>query len=604
MFRDPAYPPIADYAVIGNTHSAALVTASGSIDWCCMPHFDSGAVFCKLLDADCGGYFQVRPMGRATSLRRYRVPGGVLETVFEADGGTLRLTDFMHSERLARSRLDHDSPECHRLLRRIDGLVGEVAMEIVLCPSFDYARKPHRWEVGPHGMAAVCQRQRLSLMCLPPVALGVEEACAKAVVHVRPGAPLWLIASFQPDAPDRPVHDPQAVLDETLRHWAEWQHQSTYSGPFEQEVRTSACILKLLTFGPTGALVAAPTTSLPEWIGGGRNWDYRYCWLRDSAMVLRALMELGYHEAAMDFFRWIERLCGAERLQIMYRIDGSPNLPEQELRHLDGYCASSPVRIGNAAAAQVQLDVYGHVLDAVLACQQGMQMALSAPMRQVLARLADDAAARWREPDQGFWETRGPPQHFVSSKLLCWVALDRALALAKAGQLDGDVAGWAQERDALRRAIEGQGFNSIAGAFTQSFGSSALDASALLIPLTGFLPATDPRVAATVARIQQDLTRDSLVYRYWVDDGVPGDEASLAMCSFWLVQVLARQGRLEESVKLFRHICSFASDLGLFAEEIDPDGKALLGNYPQGYTHLALIQAALDIRQAQQRQEA
>ncbi|AMR78372.1 MULTISPECIES: glycoside hydrolase family 15 protein [Burkholderiaceae] len=604
MFTNPRYPPIADYAVIGNTHSVALVSTSGSIDWCCMPHFDAGAVFCRLLDANRGGYFQIRPTGRAISSRYYRVPGGVLETMFEASGGILRLTDFMHSERLARSRLDHDSPECHRLLRRIEATVGEVRVELVFSPSFDYARKPHQWEVGSHGVTAVCEHQRLSLVCSPPLPLATEAHRAKGVAIVRPGAPLWAIASFQQDGPDRPVHDPQAVLDETLRHWGEWQQQCTYRGPFEREVRTSACVLKLLTFGPTGALVAAPTTSLPEWIGSSRNWDYRFCWLRDSAMVLRALMALGHHEAAMDFFRWIERFCDLKRLQIMYRIDGSPNLPEQELRHLDGYRASRPVRIGNAAAEQVQLDVYGHVLDAAWVCQQGMPMTLSAPMRRVLARLADAAAARWREPDQGFWETRGVPQHFVSSKLMCWVALDRAIALAQAGQLDGNVAVWKLERDALRRVIEGQGFHHGTGAFTQSFGSPALDASALLIPLTGFLPPTDARVKATVARIQRDLTKDSLVYRYRIHDGVPGEEATLAICSFWLVQVLARQGRAKEAIKLFRHICSFASDLGLFAEEIDPDSKALLGNYPQGYTHLALIQAALDIQQAQQRGEA
>lgn len=606
MSRSSAYRPIADYAVIGNTHSVAFVASSGSIDWCCLPHFDSPAVFCKLLDGRRGGYFHVRPVGRAATSRRYSVPGGVLETTFEADSGTVRLTDFMHSERLARSRLDHDSPQCHRVLRRIDGLAGAVEIEIVLCPTFDYARKLHQWEVGRNGVAAVCGNQRLSLQCVPPVALAVHGTYAKTAVTIRPGAPLWLIASFNQDLADTPACEPQAILEETVRHWGEWQEHCQYSGPFHEEVRTSACILKLLTFGPTGALVAAPTTSLPEWVRGSRNWDYRFCWLRDSAMVLQALMSLGYHAAAMDFFQWIERLClgACERLQIMYRINGSPDLAEQELLHLDGYRGSRPVRIGNAAATQVQLDVYGHVLDAVLACHQGMRMSLSAPMRRTLASLADEAAARWRDPDQGFWETRGRPQHFLSSKLLCWVALDRAIALAHAGQLGGNVSYWAQERGALRTAIEAQGFDRAAGAFTQSFGSSALDASALLIPLTGFLPPTDMRVASTVARIQKDLTKDSLVYRYMVDDGVPGDEASLAVCSFWLVQVLARQGRVEEGVDLFRHIVSFASDLGLLSEEIDPVGKELLGNYPQGYTHLALIQAALDLQEARQPQGA
>ncbi|QFZ81953.1 glycoside hydrolase family 15 protein [Variovorax paradoxus] len=602
-----AYQPISDYALIGNTHSAALIGRDGAIDWCCLPQFDSPAVFCRLLDAQLGGYFKLAPAGAHRSTRRYAANGAALETEFSTAGGAVRVTDFMHSERLATSRIGIDKAHCHRLLRCIDGLGGDVELEVALRPTFDFARQAAHWNQSALGWHVTGGGQHLLLESMPVIECRLRGDIAQARLSVRTGERAWLIVS-QVDAmtlqAPPPAGDPEVLLEETRRHWAEWDRLYTYEGPYQAQVRISARVLKLLTFGPTGALVAAPTASLPELVGGARNWDYRFCWLRDSALVLRALMAVGYHEAAMDFFRWLEELCQGEcdAIQIMYRIDGGRDLPEQELEHLEGYRGSQPVRIGNAAAQQKQLDAYGHVLDAVLVCHEGMRMSLSSGLRHVLARLADEAAAHWREPDQGFWESRGPPQHFVSSKLMCWVALDRAVRLAATAALEGNVDGWRAERDAVRQAILEHGYDARAQAFTQAFGSAELDASALLIPLVGFLPAGDERMANTVESIRHRLMNHGLVYRYGGNDGVAGGEAALAMCSFWMVDNLALQARVDEACMLFEHIVSFSSDLGLLSEEIDPLTGQLLGNYPQGFTHLALIESALAIGAAQRRQ--
>lgn len=595
----PAYPPIADYAIIGNTHSAALVGSDGSIDWCCLPHFDSGAVFCRLLDVDKGGFFRVGPVDSHTSSRRYRDGTAVLETEFATDRGRVRLIDFMHSQRIAHSRLGADKPYCHRLLRRLDGLAGRVEIELVLRPTFDFAEQSATFSLTDQGALAVAADERLHLRITPQTRLQVSADRVSARIEVQKGERLWIELSHGAEESGTAALadvNAEALLEETDRHWREWSELCTYDGPYHALVRQSARVLKLLTFGPTGALVAAPTTSLPEEIGGARNWDYRFCWLRDSALVLHALSSIGYHEAAMDFFRWLEGVCDGEcdDLQIMYRLDHGRELPERELPHLVGYRDSEPVRVGNTAARQKQLDSYGYVLDAALVCLERIR-----PVREelwrVLRNLADQAAARWREPDHGIWEVRDAPKHFVSSKLLCWVALDRAVRLASDANLTGDVALWGRERDALRRAILEQGYDAQGGAFTQVFGRPELDASALLMPLVGFLPATDERMRSTVDRIRERLTAHGLVYRYLTDDGLPKGEASFAICSFWLVDNLALQGRLDEARELFERVTGFGSDLGLLSEQIDPVSGQLLGNYPQGYTHLALINAALTI---------
>lgn len=594
------YRPIADYALIGNTHSAALVASDGSIDWCCLPHFDSGAVFCRLLDAGRGGYFRLGPCGESRVSRRYVDGTAVLETEFETAQGRARVTDFMHSARIAHSRIGVENPHCHRLLRCVEGLEGRIELEIAFRPTFDFARRPSRLAVTADGVMAVCGNERLVLRAVPAIAFEIDEDAACARLRVHAGERLWIVlahAGAQSGEAALEPADPADLLAETLRHWGEWDALCTYRGPFAAQVRLSARVLKLLTFGPTGALVAAPTSSLPEQVGGVRNWDYRFCWLRDAALVLRALMLVGYHEAAMDFFVWLEGLCEGEcdELQIMYRLDRGRELSEHALAHLEGYRGSAPVRVGNGAAGQTQLDVYGHVLDAAFVCMQGMRPPIRPGLLRVLAHLADQAAARWREPDHGLWEARCAPRHFLSSKLMCWVALDRAVRLHTQGRLPGDVARWGREREAVRRAILERGYDRSARAFTQVLGEPGLDASALLMPLVGFLPACDERMRATVERIGERLAAHGLVYRYLGDDGMPGGEGAFAICTCWLADNLALQGRIDEAQALVERVASFASDLGLLSEQIDPASGELLGNYPQGFSHLALIHSALMI---------
>jgi len=601
--EERAYRPIRDYALIGDAHTAALVANDGSIDWCCWPHFDSPAVFCRLLDASKGGWFRVGPTGRHAASRSYIGLTNVLATTFTTDSGQLRLTDLMPMQRRTASRRGEDSGPSHRILRLVEGLAGNVEVEVHFRPTFDYARAATTITPCPGGAMARAGRESLALSC--PIHLQPDASGALVRrVHVAAGERLWMALAYQTDVEpglaDLQVGDADADLTQTLDYWQRWSATCTYTGPYHDLVRRSALTLKLLTFEPTGALVAAPTTSLPEAIGGVRNWDYRYTWLRDSALILYALQTIGYHEEAMSFFDWLESLClyCSGNLQIVYTIRGSPELPEQTLDHLEGYRQSGPVRIGNAAASQMQLDVYGEVLDAAYFCHERMHMARP-ELWAVLQLLADWAAARWREPGQGIWEVRGRPRHFLYSKLLCWVALDRAIRLAERVGLPGDVSRWQRTRDEICEAILTEGYNDALGAFTQAFGETALDASVLAIPLVGFLPPTDPRVRSTVDKIQEQLTSHGFVYRYLTDDGLPGEEATFAMCSFWLVDNLALAGRVDEARALFERIAGYANDLGLLSEEIEPESGELLGNYPQGFTHLALIRSALHIAKAE-----
>lgn len=601
MSAGRGYRAIADYALIGNTHSAALVATDGSIDWCCLPHFDSSAVFLRLLDADRGGYFQIRPHGPFQSRREYRGESAILATTFTTASGSVRLVDFMHAQDIAESRQGVDIAHCHRILRLVEGLDGDVAIDVQLRPTFDYARVPAKLVVRPGVVIAYGRGEGLLL----EHALAPMRACNDGSVQgrltIRAGERRWFVVTHlgNGDPASYGSTDPERLLVETQRNWDRWSSQCTYNGPFHPLVRISARVLKLLTFGPSGALVAAPTTSLPEDVGGVRNWDYRFAWLRDSSLILRALIGLGYHVSAMDFFHWLERLWWSDEaeLQIMYSVHSGRDLPEHVLDHLDGYRGSRPVRVGNAAAAQVQLDVFGHVLDAAWVCWRDMGP-IHDGLWRVLRRFADEAARRWRESDQGIWEVRGPARHFVSSKLMCWVALDRAVRLATAGGgLLADVDRWQRERDAIRAAILDAGFDPSIGAFTQALGEPTLDASVLLVPLVGFLPAQDPRMRSTIYTVADRLTRNGLVYRYLGDDGLPGSEATFALCTFWLVENLALLGEIERACALFEHVASFASDLGFFSEEIGVDGS-LVGNYPQGFTHLGLIDAAMRIDDA------
>lgn len=597
--------PIADYAIIGDAHTAALVAADGSIDWLCWPHFDSPAVFCRLLDIPRGGWFRIGPCGEYTSSRAYLRDTNVLVTTFTTSFGTVRLTDCMPVEP-QRGRRGEDVRPSDEIIRLVQGVDGMVDVEISFRPTFDFAAGPTVLTQAPGGAVAVCGSRVLTVAS--PVQLNTDGTGGmRGIVSVAPGDRFWTTASFADSSVGSDVSilkhpDPDAALRRTLEYWEEWSARTTYGGPWEGLVRRSALVLKLLTFEPTGAVVAAPTTSLPEEIGGVRNWDYRFTWLRDASLILHALVSVGHHDEALDFFEWVESidLASAPRVQIMYGIRGETELPERTLDHLDGYRGSRPVRVGNAESAQTQLDIFGEVLDAAYYCYRTMKS--PAPHAwPVLQLLADRAARRWQEPDHGIWEIRGAPQHFLHSKLLCWVAMDRAIRLAEETSMPGDVRRWRGVRDEIREAILTRGYNQDVGAFTQAFDSTALDASALLIPLVGFLPASDARVQATVRVIQQRLTRSGLVYRYLSDDGLPGGEATFAICTFWLIDNLALAGRVREARKLFEHVTSYANDVGLFAEEIEPLTRELLGNFPQGFTHLALIRSAVLIAEAEQR---
>jgi GH15 family glucan-1,4-alpha-glucosidase len=604
--QKPSYRPIRDYALIGDAHTAALVATDGSIDWCCWPQFDSPAVFCRILDAKKGGCFQISPSDPYSVSRSYVDATNVLVTTFTTSRGQVRVTDLMPIQRQSATRRGCEIGSLRRILRVVEGIGGQVEMRVYFRPTFDFARSQTTLTLCQGGAIARGGTDRLVLKC--PWQLQSESSGALvSTAFVSAGDRIPISASYTADndSTSRPLPDvdAEAELAHTLDYWREWSEVCGYRGPYHDLVRRSALTLKLLTFEPTGALVAAPTTSLPENIGGMRNWDYRYTWLRDSSLILDALMGIGYHDEAIDFFDWLDSTCVGccDGVQSLYTVNGGRNIPEQALDHLDGYRGSRPVRIGNAASEQTQLDVYGEVLDAAHFCFERMPRPINPELWAVLRHLADQAAARWQEPDSGIWEVRTTPQHFLYSKLLCWVALDRAVKLAERAGMVGNTDHWRRTRERIRQAVLAEGFDSKLGAFTRAFGNTALDASALVIPLIGFLPPTDPRVRSTVHRIRERLTAHGLVYRYLTDDGLFGGEATFALCSFWLVDNLALSGQVDEAHALFETITRYANDVGLFAEEIDPASGELLGNHPQGFTHLALIRSALNIARAETR---
>ncbi|MBY0507762.1 MAG: glycoside hydrolase family 15 protein [Bryobacteraceae bacterium] len=592
MYR---YLRIRDYAVIGDTRTAALVGCNGSIDWCCWPRFDSPAVFCRLLDAYKGGHFQVEPVNTYRVSRSYVGDSNVLVTTFDTGEGQIRIVDFMPIPDTG-----HDENVIYRL---IEGLSGCLHYRVLFRPSFDYAREETKFELFDGGAVASSPQESLTLTC--PLPLEAHESGALASnARIAQGERIWLTLEWQSGSHPaaRSKSNPDVLLRSTLEYWHDWARRCTYQGPYRQSVVRSALTLKLLTFKPTGALVAAPTTSLPEVIGGVRNWDYRYTWLRDSALVLHALHELGYHEESLAFWAWLERLCHCKgRLQIMYRVDGNPGLPEQHVDFLDGHRGSRPVRIGNAAAQQFQLDLYGEVLDAAHFCHTRMHHNVSERLGEVLKMFADRTTTEWANPDHGIWEMRSEPQHFLYSKLMCWVALDRAVKLAQHAGLSGEIDRWRSTRNEIRNTILTQGYSEEFGAFSQVLGGSALDASALVIPLVGFLPASDPRVHSTVEQIRRHLVSGGLVYRYSTGDGLFGREGTFVLCSFWLIDNLALSGNLDEARDLFERLLGYSNDVGLLSEEILPDGGELLGNFPQGFAHLALIRSALHLQEAANR---
>ncbi|TMK92996.1 MAG: glycoside hydrolase family 15 protein [Actinobacteria bacterium] len=601
------YPPISDYALLSDCHTAALVSRDGSIDWCCFHRFEARPVFARLLDWGKGGFFRIAPRHEYEASRRYLPDTNILETTFRTADGVLVLTDFVPVKR------DMGHPD-HHLLRLVRCTEGEVAVKAKFEPRFDYGLTEPRLEQVDDDLAVVYGgADALVLQSELPIGTADISACTAART-LRAGEEAFVALTYSLPhelEPDRLSADEVATkLRETEEFWREWAAGCTYEGPYRDAVVRSALVLKALTNGPTGAIVAAATTSLPEEVGGERNWDYRYTWLRDSALTLNALFALGFTDEAEAYMAWLKRTTAgrARDLQIMYGVGGERFLPEVELDHLEGYRGSRPVRVGNGAYKQFQLDVFGELLDTVWVYRQhGGE--IDDVFWEFLGRVAGAVIDRWSEPDQGIWEIRGDPKHFTYSKVMAWVALDRVVRLAELDGREGAVEEWRRVRDEIRALVERDGVHPDTGAFTQSFGDGGKhDASNLMIPIVGLVTHDDPRARATSERIVGELSADGFVYRYLTDgvDGLSGDEATFAICSFWLVECLARAGETERARELFERLLRFCNDVGLLAEEIDPHSGELIGNFPQAFSHVGLIQAAtaLDMPEASMSMQA
>jgi GH15 family glucan-1,4-alpha-glucosidase len=590
--------PIEDYAVLGDTGTAALVGRDGSIDWLCLPRFDSPACFAALLGTRDNGRWLLGPVGPARTTRRYLGNSFVLETTHETPTGVVLITDFMP---IGSGRAD--------IVRRIEGVSGRVRIRHEWVVRFRYgkvypwiSRRPDTPGIGSGEMLlAIAGPDMLVLRGsrLPPV---VDERFEEEF-DVAAGERLTFFTTwFKSHRKVPPPLDVDEQVEQSLRVAQMWAESCDHTGPYRQAVVRSLLVLRILTHGGTGGIVAAPTTSLPEQFGGPRNWDYRYCWLRDASLTIEALLQSGYREETVLWRNWLLRaVAGAPKdIQIMYAFDGARELPEKELNHLRGYADSSPVRIGNAAVDQRQTDVFGEVMAALhLARERGLQ---DTPESWSLQRtLVTNLGDRWNEPDHGLWEIRGPLRHFTHSRVMAWVAFDRAIKAVERHGLEGPVDKWRELRTAVRAEVMDRGYNVERGCFTQHFDSTEVDASLLLLPTVGFIAADDPHFLGTVRAIEQDLIRDGLVLRYRTEagvDGLPGDEHPFLACSFWLVTAYALARRLEDAHALMRRLLALTNDVGLLSEEYDPVRGRMVGNFPQAFSHLALIGAALALRDA------
>jgi GH15 family glucan-1,4-alpha-glucosidase len=598
--ENASYPPIGDYALIGDCRSAGLVSREGSLDWLCLPRFDSPSIFAAVLDTEKGGRFLVRPIGEFRTERRYLANTNVLETVFRTPTGACVLRDLM-SVSSEENKRAHLTPE-HEVLRELEGLEGEVEVEILYDPRPDYGRiRPLLGQRGALGLRCAVGGTSLTLRSELPLELTDGDPGARGVARIRSGEREYLSLTYSMEAPAViPLLGEAARgrIERTVRWWQEWANRCAYEGPYRDAVVRSALALKLMTYAPSGALVAAPTTSLPEAIGGVRNWDYRYCWLRDASFTLRALFALGYREEAEAYTGWLlhaTRLTWPE-LHVLYDVFGEAKLPERELPHLEGYAGSRPVRIGNDAQGQLQLDVYGEVINgAARFLDRGGRF--DRDTSRMLDGLGRTVCRRWREPDEGIWEGRSGRFHNTHSKVLCWVALDRLIEMHEAGYLAVSVDLFRANRDEIRKEIEARGYNERIGSYTRTFDGDEMDASLLTLPMYGYVEGTNSRMRSTCARIHEKLARDGLVYRYeaTTDDGLPPGEGAFGLCSFWAVECVARGGNVEGAARTFERLLAYANDVGLFAEEIDPDTGAALGNFPQAFTHIGLINAALTL---------
>ncbi|MFE0370327.1 glycoside hydrolase family 15 protein [Streptomyces tendae] len=585
------HPHIEDYALIGDQQTAALVSTDGSVDWLCLPRFDSAACFARLLGDEDNGHWRIAPKGAERCTRRaYRRDTLVLDTEWETEEGAVRVTDLMPQRDRA--------PD---LVRIVEGLRGEVTVHSVLRLRFDHGSIVPWVRRADGHRVAVAGPDSAWLRSEPEVRSWGQDFGTHAEFTVAAGEKVAFVLTWHPShEPRPPLIDPYMSLEHSVEDWREWAARCRYDGPHRDAVVRSLITLKALTYKPTGGIVAAPTTSLPEEPGGVRNWDYRFCWLRDSTLTLGALLSAGYLEEAESWRDWLLRAVAGNPadLQIMYGVAGERRLPESELPWLSGFARSAPVRIGNDAVNQLQLDVYGEVMDS-LSLAQLAGMRPRPQMWELQCALMDFLATVWREPDEGLWEVRGGRRQFVHSKVMTWVALDRAVrTLEERPELGGgDLEGWRALRDEVHREVCEKGYDPVRNTFTQYYGSRELDASLLLVPRVGFLPPDDPRVVGTVDAVGAELTRDGLVRRYSTEgrqvDGLPGGEGTFLVCSFWYADALHATGRTKEARELFERLVGLANDVGLLAEEYDPVSGHQLGNFPQAFSHVGLVNKAL-----------
>jgi GH15 family glucan-1,4-alpha-glucosidase len=587
------YLPIADHGVIGDLRSVALVGTDGTIDWYCPARFDSPSVFAAILDRAKGGYYRIAAVDECATKQLYFPDTNVLVTRFLSPGGVSEVQDYMP--------VDHDAPQ--RLVRRVVCVRGEMTFRLECEPRFNYGRDRH--EAVLTGDGALFRSPQLTLALSAPIPLSDSGSGVAAAFTLAEGENLTFVLEPADGEVPSPLSDDEseALLEQTIDYWLEWVSQSQYTGRWREMVNRSALALKLLTYAPTGAIVAAATTSLPEQLGGERNWDYRFTWIRDAAFTLYALMRLGFTKEGEAFANFIGECFrngggnGSGPLQLMYGIDGRTELPEETLDHFEGYEGSSPVRIGNGAAHQLQLDIYGEILDAAYIGHRYGQTRMPYDAWRAVSLIVEWVCENWDQPDEGIWETRGGQQRFTHSRLMSWVALDRAVRIARERSFPADIVRWMAVRDQIFERIMERSWSESRQAFVQHEETEVLDAAVLLMPLVHFIAPTDPRWLSTLDAIGNELVSDSLVYRYdpaASPDGLDGDEGTFSICSFWYVEALARAGRLREARLAFEKMLTYANHVGLYSEEIGPSGE-LLGNFPQAFTHLALISAAVNL---------
>ena len=598
MKRTDGYAPIREYALVGDGRTSALIARDGSVDWLCLPNADSPSVFARMLDAERGGSFRLEPVAPFEAERRYLENSNVLETTFATAEGRVRVTDAMtlsDSRRISPMR---------ELVRKVEALGGAVPLRWSFEPHFDYGRTRTRIERREGRWSAHAGAEAL-VLGLSSVGEGeLQNGVISGELALAPGesAVFSLAGASREPAVIPGREDSERRLELTKRFWPEWAGRLRYDGAWPEAVTRSALALKLLTFAPSGAIVAAPTTSLPEWIGGPRNWDYRFTWLRDASFTLDALLKLGYHDEAHAFFWWLmhaSRLT-QPRLQVLYRLDGSERAREHELSKLAGYRGSRPVRIGNGARDQVQLDVYGAVMEAIWLYARAVGR-LDGDTGREVARIADYVEKHWHDKDNGIWEVRAERAHYIQSKGLCWVALDRACALGAAGLIPDRSERWGAAADELKAWVDEHGWDEELQSYVRAPDLREVDASMLTLPVLGY---ESERMDATIAAVDRELREGPYVYRYRGDDGIAGEEGAFLTCSFWLADAYARTGRLDDARALMDELVGLGNDVGLYSEEIDPRTGEFLGNFPQALTHLALINAAVTIAGAEARERA